>query len=198
MTIAKCLKETNASPSNSSATMTEAAEALIKAMSSHIESTSLGPDKIEEFKKLSPAVQKSIQDLKFAFHSKTNTLLQVINNLKKDVADLTEMVASQSGNHEDLFKKQTLEWAISNAHLGSFQYYVQPNIFTWYGDSKEVAKLILLSFRQGNGHDITRYRMNTASGPKEFRNAISVQIHLLTGVKPRIAMEGKSCIIYYS
>jgi hypothetical protein len=97
-----------------SSKMAAAAEALIKAANTHVESKSLalGQDTVDGLKKLSldsASVQNSIRDLKASYDDKTNTLIQSINNLKKEIVSIS--------------KRQTLEWAIINSEIGSFAFY---------------------------------------------------------------------------
>jgi hypothetical protein len=100
-------------------------------------------------------------------------------------------------------KNQKLQWAIENSGLNSFHFYVKDNYNRV--ESTSFAKKILLSFRKGTGHSIanrsmkeyTRHGKDTEEGEKQFRDALSTQIHELLGQKPLIAVADKEYTIYY-
>ena len=73
-----------------SSKLTIAAEELIKAACSHVESTSLtiGKETVEGLQKLSvgsSSIQKSVESLKTAVDAKLDTLNQSISSLTKEV-----------------------------------------------------------------------------------------------------------------
>ncbi len=189
--------------SKDSSRLAIAAEELIKAESSHVEYTSLtiGKETVECLKKLSigsTSIEKSVELLKTSMDSKLNTLNQSISNLKEEVVGLKSAIALQT-------KNQKLEWAISNAGLSSsFQFYVKDSYHRV--ESTSFVKTILFSFRKGTGHYITNrsitkyndYGNNSEEGEKQFRDALSTQIHELLGQKPRIAVADNGYAIYYS
>lgn len=180
-----------------------AAEELIKAACSQVESTSLtiGKETVENLKKLSigsSSIEKSVESLKTSIDSKLNTLNQSILNLKEEVVGLNSANAVHA-------KNQKLQWAIDNAELGSFEHYVKTENSYNRFKSTIFVKDILLSFRNGTGLYITNrsmkaygnYGNDPAEGEKQFRDALSTQIHDLLGQKPRIAVADKGYAIYY-
>lgn len=187
--------------SKDSSKLAMAAEELIKAACSHVESTSLtiGKETVEGLKKLSigsSSIEKSVESLKTSIDSKLNTLNQSISNLKEEVVGLNSAIAVQT-------KNQKLQWAIENSGLNSFHFYVKDSYNRV--ESTSFTKAILLSFRKGTGHYITnrsmkeynRYGNDTEEGEKQFRDALSTQIHELLGQKPRIAVADNGYAIYY-
>jgi CO dehydrogenase/acetyl-CoA synthase alpha subunit len=192
--------------------LTLAAEELIKAASTHVESTSLaiGKETVEGLKQLSvnsTSIEKSVEALKLLQESKMNTLIQSIAELKKEMTELNANVVLQT-------KHQTLEWAISNAEMGSFKYYEKADNYNCYHcnrsqvASAELVRLVLMIFRNGSGRYIDKLGLtHTSSGgvndqnkesEKNFRDALSTQIHNLTGQKPRFAITDGRYAIYYS
>ena len=114
---------TNVASSKDSSKLATAAEELVKAAISHVETTSLtiGKETVEELKKLSlnsESVQQSIAAVKASFDSKLNTLNQSLTDLKEQMVKLNENVATQT-------KNQKLEWAISNAGINSLKFYTK-------------------------------------------------------------------------
>lgn len=101
-------------------------------------------------------------------------------------------------------KDQKLQWAISNIGLNSFQFYAKDSYQKV--ESASFVKTILFSFRKGTGHYITNrsmtgynaYGNKPEEGEKQFRDALSTQIHELTGQQPRIAVADSGYAIYYS
>ncbi len=75
-------------------------------------------------------------------------------------------------------------------------------------ESTGFVKTVLLSFRKGTGHYVTNrslipdcYRYGkdkVEDGEKQFREALTSQIHELIGQKPRIAVADSGYAIYYS
>ena len=71
----------------------------------------------------------------------------------------------------------------------------------------ELVRHILFAFRQNHGgfrvdkSSLTHYCRQSnetiAKGEEEFREALSKQIHMLTGRKPRIVEIDSSWLIYY-
>jgi hypothetical protein len=113
-------------------------------------------------------------------------------------------------------KLQTLEFAIANAAINSFEYY-QLVDNTDDGDDDEgnttitgqllfcnsqaLVMGILLSFRQGKGHllPLNAYLQSpTNDGKTAFRNAVLDQIATLIGHPPRCQWEDGKLILYYS
>jgi hypothetical protein len=164
-----------------------AAEELIKAAGSYVEVESLryGRETVDELKLLSKGVTTngtSLTSIKVSFVDKINTLNQSILLLKKDIV-LMEM-------------NRSLEWAISNAGIGSFTHYLKGT----HGnlDSTDLVRKILINFRRGMGYYITGRSLSSYSNDysyqqkdhseeeKKFRDVLSNQIFNLTGRKPRI------------
>ena len=173
-----------------------AAEELIKAACTHVESTSLsiGRETVEGLKKLSigsSSIEKSLESLSTLVDSKLNALNQSISNLDRAVVKLNSVISNQE-------KDQKLQWAISNAGLNSFKYYAKDTYSRI--ESTNFVKTILFSFRKGTGHYITNCSMTDYSeeGETQFREALCTQIHELIGQKPRIAIAELGYAIYYS
>jgi flagellar hook-associated protein FlgK len=90
----------SSSPKDSSKLAT-AAEELIKAACSHVETASLsiGKETVEWLKKLSldsASVEKSVVALKDSLDSKLNILVQSVSTLAKEIAKLNENIAAQT------------------------------------------------------------------------------------------------------
>ena len=182
--------------------MALAAEELIKAACSHVESTSLtiGKETVEGLKQLSvgsSSIEKSVESLKTLMDSKLNTLNKSVLDLKEEVAGLGSAIAVQT-------KNQKLQWAIDNSGLNSFHFFVKGTYQKV--ESSSFVKTILLFFRQGLGQYITNRSMinydgygnrNMEEGEKQFRDALSEQIHKLLGQKPRISVAADGYAIYY-
>ena len=101
-----------ATASKDSSKLAMAAEELIKAACSHVESSSLtlGKETVEGLEKLSigsSSIAKSVESLKTSMDSKLDTLNQSILNLKEEVAGLKTSIDVQT-------KNQKLQWAINN------------------------------------------------------------------------------------
>ena len=181
-------KMLSAPASKDSSKLAIAAEELIKAACSHVETTSLtlGKETVEGLKSLKTSVD-----------SKMNTLDQSISNLKEEVVKLNSAISIQA-------KDQKLQWAISNAGLNSFEYYGKDTNYKQV-ESSSFVKTILFSFRKGMGFYVTdrsmaqySYGRDVEEGEKQFRDALSKQIHELIGQKPRIALADDGYAIYYS
>jgi hypothetical protein len=178
--------------------LANAAEELIKAACSHVESTSLsvGRETVELLNKLtigSSSIEKSMESLKQEI-VKLNE--KSVESLKQEIVKLNEEIAIQT-------KNQKLEWAISNTGVNSFEYYQKNGSYNSIS-SANFVKFVLLSFRRGVGHYITdrsmtRYDYGTnEEGEKQFRDKLSNQIHELLGHKPRISLAKDGYVIYYS
>lgn len=187
-----------------------AAEELVKAACTHVESTSLeiGKETVKGLKKLSmdsSSIEKSVASLKESTDAKLNTLNQSLSNIKDQLVLLNANVALQVRN-------QKLEWAISHSDIGSFEFYVKGDRYkasTRYKSSAFVTE-VLLNFRKGVGHYITdrsmsEYRYDYTGklvqgeeGEMQFRDALSAQIHKLIGHKPKIEVSDGKVAIYYS
>lgn len=159
-----------------------AVDELIKTTLTHVGSASLSTG--------------NAASLKTSLDSKLNTLDQSISNLKEEVAKMNSAMANQA-------KNQRLEWAISNAGINSFKHHEKGGFSLV--ESTAIVQSVLLSFKKGPGHYITdrsmtgyRYGQNAEEGEKQFRDALSNQIHALTGQKPRIALADNGYAIYYS
>jgi hypothetical protein len=116
---------------------------------------------------------------------------------------------------ETKFKMQTLEWAIANSNLNSFEYVDKEEAtsngeeFTVRVKSTALVLKVFLAFRKGSGYCITDravlskntnfyYTYPGEVGEQLFRKALSSQIHELIGREPRIGIENSSYAIYYS
>jgi len=102
--------------------------------------------------------------------------------------------------HVQIATTQNLQWAISNASIGSFDYRDGSSSYSAYTNSGGLVKEVLLAFirRVGmwlsnNGFCVGASSYNgsgaTEATKKAFRDALSTQIFSLTGTKPRIQKE---------
>ena len=180
--------------------VTRAAEEIIKAASSHVDSSALALNReaVEALKQLSiqvASVKESVKSLKESQDANSNTMIQ-------SMASVNEAIATQT-------KNQALIWANTNASLNSFHYYVNSDSDDCRGvqDSTKLVRCILLSFRKNCGYCIDNRSLlpysessqeYIASREKNFRIKLSAQIHSLTGQEPRIVQEDSSWVIYYS
>jgi hypothetical protein len=176
--------------------LTMAAEELIKAASTHVESSSLtiGKETVEGLKQLSvntTSIEKSVEALKLSQESKMNTLIQSIAELKKEMTELNANVVLQTAQAVLQTKHQMLEWAISNAGMGSFEYHDHGSL----RHSTGLVRAALMNFRNGSDHYIDIF---TEEREKHYRDALSTQIHNLTGQKPQIVMSDGRYVIKYS
>lgn len=115
-----------------------------------------------------------------------------MNALDQSVSDLRTHVTALKDDAIHYNKMQTLAWALENAHLGSFRYYNYQFDEPYVTSSKDYAKNVLMSFRMGLGQIIGPHYMIDDEGKdneEKFREQISSQIHMLTGVRPRISRE---------
>ena len=115
-----------------------------------------------------------------------------MNALEQSVSDLKTHVDAWKGEARHYNKMQTLAWALENAHLGSFKYHNYQFDEPYVTSSKDYAQSVLMSFRMGLGQIIGPHYMVDEEGndnEEQFRQEISNQIHMLTGVRPRINRE---------
>ena len=188
-------------PKQASAQLVAAAEQLVKAACSQVETTSISISQqtlkgIQKLSVDSTSVEKSVKSLKESNESKFNNLNQNMSLLKQEMEKLNESLVNHS-------KNQALQWAIDHAGLNSFKYYR-----SGYGteDSSSLVKEILLLFRKGQGGIINSKSLkpygyqsaDNIEGEKMFRDALCSQIHGLTGQKPRISEGNNGYAIYYS
>lgn len=144
-----------------------------------------------------PNSRKKLKDL-------LNTKLDKVQQTK---LDLKKEVCKQN-------KIRNLQWAIEHADYGSFQF-VHHNVPI--NDSTKTVQKILFTFKKGCGSYISnacsvRKPKNVFSEDNDddeeedrlsrtrFRDQLSQQIEMLTGVKPRFKLDEKDgrYIIYYS
>jgi len=122
--------------------------------------------------------------------------------LSSELASLKTQLDTLNANIQRQTKVQSLQWAIQNASIESFQYRSK------HGpeDSANLVQGILLSFRQDRGHYlpmdayISDYGHCTEESKKKFQDSLVAQIYTLTGVKPviKIGSNDKDLAIYYS
>ncbi|KAJ3045950.1 hypothetical protein HDV00_006216 [Rhizophlyctis rosea] len=129
----------------------------------------------------------------------TNT---TIETAKKEITDAIESVNKQAAQAH---KIQTLQWAISNAHLKEFYNYNVTNIYRRtepieyrYESTRSSGEVknILLTFIRGVGYTVGPHSMKdlgrcaSAEAIRDeydsYVEAMANQIHYLTGKKPRI------------
>jgi seryl-tRNA synthetase len=136
--------------------LTRAAEELIKAASSHIDSAiiDLGRQAVQGLKELSDktsSVESSLKSLKESHDAKANVVIETIASVKQQLVNLNENVRAQT-------KNQALTWAIEHASLNSFIYHNKPeNNYSYSSNgvqSTEFVRQILFSFRQNMGQYI--------------------------------------------
>jgi hypothetical protein len=127
-----------------------------------------------------------------------NAIAETLENILSVLQNMNTNLIHQS-------KCQRLEWGISNAELWSFEYYMKDSDDTY--DSQDLAKDILLSFREGVGQVIgnessmTPYGSDSnrnKAGQKRFRKELASQISALTGITPRLEYINNDFTIYYS
>jgi hypothetical protein len=171
-----------------------AAEDLIKAACTHVDSTSvaLGEETVEGLKELSAGSAA----LKSSVDAKLNTLNQSISSLKEEMSSLKVAIDVQT-------KDQKLQWAITNADVNAFLYYDKETSPNREAYSTRLVRSILMSFRKGEGMCIKRSTCKNSSKriedmEKQFRDKLSQQIHDLLGHKPRITVVDQGYAIYYS
>ena len=90
-------------------------------------------------------------------------------------------------------KVQTLQWAISNAAMGNFNYYFQNanGSTSAQKESKDAVIGILASFMEGNGSYLSigffdENSQRTEEDLSAFRTKLASQILRLTGQQPRL------------
>ena len=99
--------------------------------------------------------------------------------------DLSRMKESSIQNR----KAESLEWAFSNADQYSFIFCYGKGNMLRKSSTTELARKVVLNFRRGHscflpdGWTSARYELESQ---KEFRDKFVDQIHMLTGVKPRL------------
>jgi uncharacterized protein YycO len=178
-------------PSKDASNLATAAEELIKAACSHVETTSftIANETVEELRKIS-VNSESVQTSIIAMNKN-------LTELKEQMIKVNEKVSAQ-------IKNQRLDWALENIGINSFRFYVKDTNSNSV-ESTGFVKTILMSFRTENGYYITNrsltqyhYGNDMSEGEKQFREALTSQIHELIGHKPRIAMAERGHAIYYS
>jgi hypothetical protein len=113
----------------------------------------------------------------------------------KQIAASTQSTAdrlqSMEAKLERLAVTQSLQWAIQHCLSGQSKGFIHSS----GSSSNEIVADIFFSFNEGLGAWICNQsyiRSNDEKGRQAYRDALSKQIHQLTGVKPRIAKEKKS------
>ena len=158
----------------------------------------------------------SLEALKESFDAKLNTIQQVVKQASSNSDDKIDTVNQNIDKLNETMKNdrkmQSLEWAIQNADVNCFDYYV-PNANSCYHTKTTSTVLIrntLLWFRRGRGYylddgnihdqDPAYLREQQKDEAKEkFRTKFVAQIYALTGVEPRLEKQTDGrYIIYYS
>jgi hypothetical protein len=132
--------------------------------------------------------------------------------IRDEIAKLNSQLELQNSKLDFQTKMQTLAFAIQNAEANSFNYeYLDEN--QNQVSSKDLVRSPLLSFRRGFAHHLPskkgRIRQNDyhdtpvdarLKSQQAFRDKLSIQIHELTGVKPRFEFkkEDEHYWVYYS
>ena len=186
--------------------LTQAAEELIKAASSHVETTSLAlsRDAVQELKQIlqtstsQESTLKSLEESISSLEKKLSEMRTHILSMNKEIMTINQSIKLQT-------KRQSLDWASTNADISSFQYCSSCNIgySQRYKKSTELVRSILTFFRKGTGTYIDGYSKITALGGEkdsegvEFRAAIANQLEDLLGTKPRVVSHDGKWAIYY-
>ena len=191
-----------------------AAEELIKAACTHVDSTSiaLGKETVNGLKELSAGSAA----LKASVDAKLNTLNQSISTLKEEVVKQNTLISNLKAAIDVQTKDQKIQGAISNADLNAFNYYEKTdNSYNIKAiSSSAFVKSVLLEFNTGNGKYITNRSMSSywlqhyrdspadaksiENGETQFREKLSQQIHELLGQKPRVDKAANGYAILYS
>jgi hypothetical protein len=172
--------------------LAEAAQALVKAATDEVKNDNL-------------AINKSMAESGTAIASEVK---QIQERLAAVVASVDQLKHKQ----DTLLKIQrisTLQWAMTNTSIGSFEYHTAPNNYEAVSSSTLVL-LILGTFMQGKGRFLPdgRLKMSTnntnsyqRSKPFEteevaaFHKALVDHIYTLTGSEPILRLsEGKMAI----
>ncbi len=180
--------------------LTQAAEELIKAASSHVETTSLAlsRDAVQELKKIlltSTSQESKLENVT----SKLSELSTQITTMNTQIITINQSIKRQT-------KRQSIDWAYANAEIGSFDYRDKTN---GYKKSTELVRSILIFFRKGQGMYVDGNSKHTTTyipgyttdkgdfEGVEFRAAIANQLEDLLGTKPRVvSYDGKWTIFY--
>jgi len=156
----------------------------------------------------------SLEALKESFDAKLNTIQQVVKQASSNSDDKINTVNQNIDKLNETMKNdrkiQSLEWAIQNADVNCFDYYV-PNANSRSHTqiaSTGLIRAALLWFRRGlscylddgSNQDPAYLREQQKDEAKEkFRTKFVAQIYALTGVEPRLKKQTDGrYIIYYS
>ena len=188
--------------------LTQAAEELIKAASSHVETTSLAlsRDAVQELKKIlqtSTSQESTLESLKESISS----LEKNVSEMRTHISTMNKEIISINQNIKLQTMRQSLDWAYANADIGSFEY-CDSSTNSYHSSSKmstELVRTILTLFRKGNGKyidgysKVPAYYYGAAKDPEgvEFRDAIANQLEDLLGTKPRVVSQDGKWAIYY-
>eukprot|EP00590_Aulacoseira_subarctica_P010175 CAMPEP_0172423260 /NCGR_PEP_ID=MMETSP1064-20121228/14644_1 /TAXON_ID=202472 /ORGANISM="Aulacoseira subarctica , Strain CCAP 1002/5" /LENGTH=221 /DNA_ID=CAMNT_0013164527 /DNA_START=121 /DNA_END=786 /DNA_ORIENTATION=+ len=138
-----------------------------------------------------------------------------ITTLSQDIQEMKKTFLEENDKYQISMRENTrnqkLEWAIANYGIISatfvhFWYLPKAGAHAQRTETREYTILItaiLLSFRQGFGHNINGIRFYGSTegdymqGTTEvleqlFRNKLSEHIHLLTGVKPNFSKDASN------
>ena len=144
------------------------------------------------------------EGLDSGFKSQNNVLVSIMEEVAnmKSIVQSFETLKSGVGDLKAqlilLSKQRSVEWALSNCSLNSFDYYTKDGQTC---KSSEIARLCLLAFRIEFGRYINdgfmdRYNKNDET-QKQFREKLQEQLHELLGKKPRIAKAEHGWCVYY-
>lgn len=164
----------------------QAAERLAEAAVTHAQGNSLALSKeaVAELKRVAQFTQDTAGASK-----------EVLAELKAVVKLVTPLEPKLEAANQ-LAVTQTLQWAIDHSQLGSFAYTEKdPNGYHYrnsHHESAALVKEILMVFmrRMGRWLGDSYYCDNDdEAGRQAFRDKLSMQIHQLTGQKPRFSKE---------
>jgi hypothetical protein len=137
-----------------------------------------------------------------------NSIKEISEGIGKFREDITSFTSTCLSAINELDLKLSLQWAISNVNLNSFECFTFN--LTGYNDiqrqsSADIVTKILLAFMSDEGFNIDAFLIVSNQKNKEniwieaksrFHYAVSKQIHELTGVKPRISIADSKYFIY--
>lgn len=194
-----------------SVSLSEAAEELIRAATLVVETSSQRKDLSSLDAKINTVNQNicQLKDQVTNVNASIEHQTKMLESQTKMLESQTNMLERQTNLLERQAKMQSLEWAIQNLVLfegNSFRYFVQSTSgYRDVSESRNDVKDILVTFRQGLGRyindgDMAAYQGQSSEKTKsEFRDKLVNYIYTLTGVKPRLKLEGNGkYAIYYS
>lgn len=169
-------------PATSETKLVQAAQALVKAATEEVKNDNL-------------ATNKSMAQSGTAIASE-------VSQIRGHLAALVSSIDQVKHKQDTLLKNHriaTLQWAMTNPHVGSFEYHSATGIGTV--SSSALIVLVLGTFMQGKGRFLPDGRLKTTNGAaykpfeaaeiEAFHKALVDQIYTLTGSEPTLRPEGK-------